>query len=174
MAVERVVEGADHALDVGDGGERPDLGGADDLGVEAHVAVLGALGPQEVQAVLGSGDGEAAHVVQAAGLSGQLLELAVEGDGVALQRGHVGVRVEGVEAARGVPGRARGELGSLDQDHVAPARAGEVVEHAAPDHPAADHCDPNVRLHVWAVIGVRRSLAGDFRQRPRDFPLDVH
>ena len=151
VAVQRVVEGAEHALHVGDGGERSDLRGADDLGVEPHVAVLGALRAQEVEALPGGGDGNAAHVVQAAGLAGQRLQLAVEGDGVALQRGHVGVRVEGVEAARGMPGRARGELGALDEHHVAPARAGEVVEHAAPDHAAADHRDPDVGLHALST-----------------------
>ncbi len=164
VAVQRVVERAEHALDVGDGGEGADLGGADDLGVEPHVAVLGAFRAQEVEALLGGGDGDAAHVVQAAGLAGQRLELPVEGDRVALQRGHVGVRIEGVEAARGVPGRARGELGALDEDHVAPARAGEVVEHAAPDHPAADHRGPDVGLHSTLLIGNRPSSG--VRSRP--------
>ena len=147
VAVERIVERPEQSLRIRDRRESGDLLGPDDLGLESHVAVLGALGLEEVEPVRVCREGESPDVVQPAGLAGELLQLAIEADGVALQRGHVGVRVQGVEAARRVPGRARGQLGALDEHHVAPAEAGEVIEHAAPDHPAADHRDPDVGFH---------------------------
>ncbi len=62
---------------------------------------------QEVHPLGAVGHHHAAGQVQAAGLAGDLLELAVEPDGVGLELGDVGVAVQGVEAAGGVPGRAR-------------------------------------------------------------------
>ena len=147
VPVERIVERPEQSLRVRDRGEPGDLVRAHDLGLESHVAVLGALGLEEVEPVGVRREGESPHVVQPAGLAGELFQLAVEPDGVALERRHVGIRVQGVEAPRRVPGRARGQLGALDEHHVAPAEPGEVVEHAAPDHPAADHGDPDVGLH---------------------------
>ena len=63
-----------------------------------------------------------------------------------LQLGDVGVAVERVHAAGGVPGRARGELGALDQHDVGPAGLGEMIEHAAADDAAADDGDLDMRL----------------------------
>jgi hypothetical protein len=172
VAVERVVERAEQALGIGDRADLGDLLGAHELGVEPHVTVLGALGLEEVHAFGGVRDGQAADVVQAAGLAADLLELLVELDGVALERRDVGIGVEGVEAAGGVPGRARGQLRALDQHDVAPAVLGQVIEHAAADHAAADHHHPNVgphrsRLPVSLCPG--RELAGPhgFASSPR-------
>jgi hypothetical protein len=86
-------------------------------------------------------------MVQAASLAADLLQLVVETDRIALQCRHVGVGVKRVEAARGMPGRAGGQLRALDEQHVTPAQLGQVVEHAAPDHAAADHRHPHMRLH---------------------------
>ena len=79
--------------------------------------------------------------VDAAVLARLGLDLLVQVDRVLLQPGDVGVAVERVHAARGVPRRAGGELLALEQHDVGPARLGEVVEHDAPDHPATDHDD---------------------------------
>ena len=147
MTVERIVERPEQSSGVRDRGEPRDLLRPHNLGIEPHVAVLGALRLEEVEAVRVRCEGEPAHVVEPARLAGELLQLAVEPDGVALERRHVGVGVQGVEAARGVPGRAGGELGALDKHRVAPAEPGEVIEHAAPDHPAADHRHPHMGLH---------------------------
>ena len=106
-----------------------------------QVVLLGALRAQEVHALRRGGDGDPAHVVQPAGLLGDRLQFVVQAYGVALQRRHVGIRVEGVEAAGCVPGRSRGQLGTLDEDHVGPAQLGQVVQHAAAHHPAADDGD---------------------------------
>ena len=158
VTVERVVERPEQALRVRDRREPRDLLRPHDLGLEPHVAVLGPFGLEEVEAIRVRCEGESTHVMQSAGLAGELLELAIEPDGVALQRGHVGIRVQGVEAARRVPRRARSQLGALDEHHVAPAEPGEVIEHAAPDHPAPDHRNPDMRLHgcsrADAALGV--------------------
>jgi hypothetical protein len=50
--------------------------------------------------------------------------------------------------AGGVPGRARGELRLLDQQAVAPALLGQVIEQADPHDPAADDDDPRLLAHV--------------------------
>ena len=92
-------------------------------------------------------------MMQPAGLAGELFKLAIEPDRVTLQRGHVGVGVQGVEAARRVPGRTGGQLGALDEHDIAPAEPGEVVKHAAPDHPAPDHRDLHIGFHGFASIG---------------------
>ena len=84
MTVQRIVERPDDAFDIGDGTQLADLAGTDDLCLEAHVTVLGALGLQEVHPVRGSGDSETAHVVQAAGLIADGFEFLVKLDGVTL------------------------------------------------------------------------------------------
>ena len=116
-------------------GARRDLLGADDMGVQPHVAVLGALGQQHVEAVAVVGQRHAAHMVQPAGQAGDLLEFLVEPDRVALKGGHVGIAVERVKAPRRVPGGARGEIGAFHQHDIGPAQLGQVVEHEAPTTP---------------------------------------
>src|SRR3546814_1024984 len=91
--------------------------------------------------------------VDAAGLAGDRLDLLVEVDGVSLQLGDVGIAVEGVHAARGVPGRPGGELAALQQHDVAPAGLGQMIEHAAADNAAADDCDLDMRFH-WNDLSI--------------------
>ena len=150
VAIKWVVKRADDAIGVGDRGEARDFLGADDLGLEAHVAVLGALGQQHVEAVSVVGQRDPADMVQPAGKAGQFLQFTVKPDGIALQCRHVGVAVEGVKAPRRVPGTARGQLGAFDQHHVRPAKLGQVIKHAAPDDSAADDADPGVGFHCPA------------------------
>ena len=163
MAVERVVEAAQDAVEVGDRRELRDLLGRHHAGVEAHVLVLGALGAQQVEPVGVGRQRHAADVVEPAGLAGDLLQLAVEADGVALERRHVGVAVQRVEAPRGVPGRARGQLRALQQHHVGPAELGEMVEHRASDDAAADHGDASGGSHGVPALVVRVGRHDDAR-----------
>ena len=85
--------------------------------------------------------------VQTARLPRERLDLAVQVDGVFLQARDVRFAVEGVHAAGGVPGRAGGELALLQQQHVAPADLGQVVEHARAHHAAADDDHSRRSLH---------------------------
>jgi len=148
MTVQGIVERADDAIHVCDGTDFADLTGSDDACLEAHVAVFGALGLEKVHAVRRGGDGQAAHVVQTAGLAADGFQLFVELDGVTLQRRHVGVRVEGMEATGGVPCGSGGEFRSLDQHHVLPAELGEVVQHAAADDAAANDGHLHMGFHL--------------------------
>jgi hypothetical protein len=149
MAFQRAVEGALEAARVH---QREELGGflgRDQLAVDAEQLLLRPHHLQEVDPVVGAGQQHAARQVEAAGLAGDLLDLLVELDRVLLQFGDVGVAVDGVEAAGRVPGRPGGELRTLDQHHVLPARLGQVIEHAAPDHAAADHGHLHLAFHRW-------------------------
>ena len=111
----------------------------DDLGVHPEIASPAADQVQRIHLALVCGQHQPAVRVQPAGQAREVLELAVEVDGVFLQARDVGVAVEGVHAAGGVPGGAGGEFALLDQHHVRPADLGQMVENADPDDAAPDH-----------------------------------
>ena len=79
--------------------------------------------------------------MDAAVLTRLTLDGFVQLDGVLLQLRHVGVAVERVHAASGVPRGPSGELFALKQNYVGPAGLGEMVENAGTDDTAADHDD---------------------------------
>jgi hypothetical protein len=106
---------------------------------EVAAARLGHLQP--VDALARPGEHDAAGDVHTAGLARDLLDLLVEIDRVLLQFRDVRVAVDRVHAAGGVPGRARGQLRALDQQHVFPAGLGQVIKNARADHAAADDDD---------------------------------
>ena len=64
MAVERIVERADDAVDVENGAELSNLFRRYQLGFEIHVTVLGALGLKEIHAVRIGRDRESADMVE--------------------------------------------------------------------------------------------------------------
>ena len=138
MPVERIVEPAEHAVGVGDRAQGANLRGRDQLGIETHVAVHGARRLEEIEAFRRLGERDAADVMQAAGLAGDFLELAVEPNRVALQRRHVGIRVQRMKTAGRVPGRARRQLRAFDQQHVPDTEFRQVVDDAATDHATTD------------------------------------
>ncbi len=94
------------------------------------------------------GQRDAADMVQAAGHAGDRLEFLVEPDRVALQRRHVGVAVQRVKAARGVPGRPGGQVRPFDQHHIRPAKLGQVIQHRTADDAAADHEHSGMGFHA--------------------------
>ena len=106
VALDRVPERADEVARVHQREHRRRLAGGDDLGLHAEAAPLGVGEPQEVHALGRAGHHHAAGQVQPARLAGELLELAVEPDGIGLELRDVRVAVQRVEAAGGVPGRA--------------------------------------------------------------------
>ena len=122
----------------------------DQMRLHAEIPGTGMHELEIVEDLVGGGDHHVAGGMDAAALAGDRLDLAVEIDRVFLQLGDVGVGVVGVDAGRGVPGRARGQLVLLEQGDVGPAELGQVVEHAGPDDAAADHRDPDLRLHAKA------------------------
>ena len=107
--------------------QRRRLVDGNDLEIHAEIpaARLGHLQP--IEPLAGSGQHEAAGDVHAAGLAGNPFDFLVQLDGVLLQLGDIGIAVDGVHAPRRMPGRTRGQFGALDQQHVLPARLGQVI-----------------------------------------------
>ena len=79
--------------------------------------------------------------------AGLVEDLPVEVDRVLLESSDVGVTVEGVHPAGGMPCRTGGVLGALEQHDVGPARLCEVVEDGRADDAAADDNDLGVGFH---------------------------
>ncbi len=88
-----------------------------------------------------------------------LLDLGEEIDGVRLQRGDVGVGIEGVDAAGGMPARPGGQHVALDDGDVGPAELGQVVEDAGADDSTPDDNYPVLRLHGSSHACSETSLA---------------
>jgi hypothetical protein len=102
---------------------------------------------QEIHPLRRAGQHQPAGQVHAAGLAGNRFDLLIELDRVALQLGDIGVAIERVEPAGGMPGRAGGQLLPLDQHDIAPAGLGQMIEDAAPDDAAPDDDDLCLSLH---------------------------
>ena len=71
-------------------------------------------------------------------------------DRVGLEERHVRIGVESMKAAGGVPGRARGQNGALDQRHVAPSKFRQMVKNRGPDDAPANDNGAIVRFQVRA------------------------
>ena len=148
VTVQRVIKRADDPFEVDHAiGQLGDFLRAEDLGVQPHIAMLGAFGLQLFKPGLIVGQRDAAHVVQPAGHAGDLFQLFVKPDGIALQRGHVGVAVQGVKAACRVPCGAGGEFRAFDQHDVGPAEFGQVIQHGTADDTAANHDHAGMGFH---------------------------
>ncbi len=129
MSLDRVPHRADEVLRVE---QREQLVGfldRDHLEFHTEVAATcnGHVEPIDSFAV--GGEREAPWQMDAAVLTRLRFDLLVQLDRVLLERGHVGVAVQGVHAARGMPRGSGGEFLALDQHDVVPAVLGEVVQH---------------------------------------------
>ncbi len=69
-------------------------------------------------------------------------------DRVRLEGSDVGVGIEGMDAAGGMPARPRCEDAPLDDGYVAPTQFRQVVENAGADHSTADHHYSVLRLQI--------------------------
>ena len=147
MALERVPHGADELRLVEEGEVRLRLLEGDELGGDAEIAVAGMRHLQPVEPVAGGYEHDAARQVHARRLAGHLLDLAIEIDRVFLELRDVGVAVERVKAAGGVPRGPRGQHVPLDEKDVADAALRQVVEDRTSDDAAADDNDPGMAAH---------------------------
>ena len=149
--VEVAVGGIEHRADeVTLLDERQELLGllrCEELRLESEVTRPAVRHLQPLHALGRIGQQESPRAVQAAGLPRDPLELVVEPDGVALELRDVRIAIQGVKTPGGVPRGAGRQLVALDEHDVLPAGFREVVEHAAADHPAADHDHPRLALH---------------------------
>jgi hypothetical protein len=105
-----------------------------------------------VPAVPGAGEADVRHLLEAHGLAGLLLQALVEIHRVLVNLPDRVAHVEQRQQTGGVPGGAGGELLALDENHVAPALPGEVVQGPHPDDAAPDDDHPSLRFHERAIL----------------------
>ncbi len=103
VSFDRIPHGADEVAFVHQGIHRLGFGRRDQFGFHAHAAALGVGEAEEVHTFGRIRHHGAAGQMQSTGLTGDLLQLLVERDGVGLQFGDVGVGVERMEAAGRMP-----------------------------------------------------------------------
>ena len=125
----------------------------DKLLLQPHIARLGPLALEVVVPGLVGRQIEPAGHMQTDRLSGQLLDLLVKTDGIALQARDVGVRADGVDLTRRVPRRPGGQLVTLKQDSVLPAEFGKVEQDRTAHDTAADNYDLGVGVQLLSGAG---------------------
>jgi len=94
-----------------------------------------------------------AHVL--AGLGGQAL---VEIDRVFVELSDGVTHVEQGQQTGRVPGRTRGQLGTLQQYDVRPTLQGEVIQRADADHAAADDDHTGMSFHPILPTRMRQAV----------------
>lgn len=108
--------------------------------------------------------------------AGFLLERSIKFDGLAEELGDVSARTKLTDESCRVPGATGGQLISLDQDYVFPAKLGQVVCGRRADDAAADdddarlcwkgchECHPGLpqRLGIKAARGALETFAPEF------------
>src|SRR5271163_4023570 len=136
----------------------------DDLEIHPEIPAARTRHLQPVQTFLRARQIEAARHMHAAGDAGDRLDLLVEIDRVLLQLGDIGIAVERVHAARGMPRRARSQLRALEQHDVFPAALREMIGDAGADDAPADDDDPCMRPHEgslrWEGVRCVRAARG--------------
>jgi hypothetical protein len=157
VAVLGMTDRADEPLDVA---ERPDLlhllrrqeldldpYGRGDAGI---LVIL-------VHPVAVHGETDVGHFGEADALSGLLFQRLVERHRMLMDLADRIAHVEERQEARGVPGRAAGELLPLDQHDIRPALPGKLIEGRDPDRAAADHHHARLALHRPPPAGIPRA-----------------
>src|SRR5271168_4853784 len=147
MAFDRIEHRADEMLLVDERIHPRRFIDRDDLEIHTEVPAARTRHLQPVQPFLRARQIEAARHMHAARNAGDRLDLFVEIDRVLLQLGDVGIAVERVHAARGMPRRARSQFRALEQHDVLPAALREVIGDAGADDAPANDGDPCMRLH---------------------------
>ena len=111
------------------------------------------LPPEEEPLVAARGDAEAPDLVPVLGGARLRLEAPVEADRVLPHAHDRRRRVEVRHHPRGVPRRPAGELALVEEQHVGPSLARQVVGDAAARDAAADDHDPCLVLHTPPRVG---------------------
>ncbi len=167
MPVIGIVERTDETRRVDQGIEFLHLLHRHEIEIELQVARPAALHPEIIHAGLAGREIEEADAVDAADLARFLFQLVIEPHRISLQRGHVGVAIDGVHAAGGMPGRAGGQLRALDQGNVGPTELRQVIEHTDAHHAAADHRHAHMRFHGnWSLGNLESSADSAKRTDP--------
>ena len=138
MPLDRIPQRAHEIGLVHQGEHRLGLGRGDQLGLHPQRAATRVDQPQEIHAFLAVGHHHAAGQMQPAGLARDLLQLLIQGHGIGLQLGHIGIAVQRVKPARRVPAGPGCEFRAFDQQHIGPASPGQMIQNRAADNAAPD------------------------------------
>ncbi len=165
---------------VGDVHQRPEIlgfGGREQVHLEAEAVRGGRLALELDHPIGGAGEPQAAVHLPAARLAGLGLQPLVQLDAVLQELGHVGIGPELPDETGGVPGRAAGQLLSLEQHHLPPAEPGQMIgDRAAHDAAAYDH-DPAVGGQAGHLPAPDQPLGHYHRRttpyRSNKFPLET-
>ena len=76
-----------------------------------------------------------------------------------LQLGDVGIAIDGMHTASGMPGGTGGQFRPLDQLHVFPTGFGQVIKHTGADHTAANDGHSHMGFHFSSSSRHRRCAA---------------
>ncbi len=147
----------DRAAQVVGAKQRIDLSrfaGRDEFEVDAEAFGARHLALQQLQPLRCPCDVETAALLPSGRKPGFLLKRRVELDTVAAHPRRVARRAKLADQARGVPGRAAGQLALLEQHDVAAAELGQVIGDRRAGDAAADDHDPRLRRNTR---GHRRS-----------------
>ena len=147
VPLDRVVQRPDEVLRIQQREEVLRFLGRDEIEVHPEVAAARDGHPQEVHPDLRVGQHQAARQVDGARLAADALDLLVQLDRVLLESGDVGVAVERVHPAGGVPGGAGRQVTALQQHDVGPAGLRQVVQDAGADHATTDDDALGLSLH---------------------------
>ena len=101
-----------------------------------------------VHPVAGAREADVGDLAQADVEAGLFLERLVERDRIFVDLPDRIAEVEERQEARRVPGRARGQFLALDENAVAPAFLGEMIERRDADHAPADDHRPRMLSHA--------------------------
>ena len=119
------------------------------------------------------GDMDPSGHMHADRLAGLGLDLLEEVDRIGLQDSHIRIGVERMETARGVPRRAGGEDGALDQGDVGPAELCKMVNDRRADDAASDHHGAVMRLHARSPENGRKLKASQRSAPCLDTPVQA-
>ena len=138
-----------------------DLRRADDLGLDTDRAADRVHALQLLQALSAGGERQAAGDAEPRGLAGFRLQSEIEVGGVGGHPAVEGRAAQGPDHAGRMPSGAAGELVALQQESVAAAELGQVIEGAAADDAATDHHDLGLlrQLHGALVFPAVAGLA---------------
>ena len=166
IAVRRMLDRADDAVDLAQRPDRLDLFGREEVDVYAdrprHTGII----PVLVHPVLGPGEAYIAHITEADVQFRLRLEGRIEAHGILVQLPDRIAEVEQRQETRRVPGRAGGQLLALQEHAVGEAELGQVIEGRHPHHAPADDDCARVCFHdevPGATITVLMRTAFDLR-----------
>ena len=143
--VARQPQGTDQIIRAHQRPAAPRLGRCDDFHVDPEASRHRGQPLQLVHALSGSRHAHAAGTAKAGRLAGLGFQSLVQLGPVLGELGEVLGGAKLSHEPRRVPGRSAGDVAPLQQQHVAPAKLGQVIGNATPGDAAADHDHSRVR-----------------------------